>query len=246
MKLYQVYFLEFSFRLFYILISYFICLIIFFLNIDTIFLFETNSLLTILTTKRLILTKISQLFNTIWFLCNSFSFSFLFPLIFYHILYFFKSGWYKYQVRILKTFYFFYINIFLVLYFFSHIIIITSLINFFLYWEIKEISSLLRIEAEISLFYYILWNFHLKFFFSYCLINFLFLIYLTLKFFNIFILYKLFLKLKKLIMYLFICNLFILIPPDFFFQILIVIISYFLFELFFLIICIKTYIKINF
>lgn len=246
MKSYQVYFLEFNFRLFYILISYLICLTIFFLNIETIFLFETNSLLSNLTTKRLILTKISQLFNTVWFLCNSFTFIFIFPLTSYHIFFFFKSSWYLYQIRIIKNFYFFFINMFLMLYFICHTIIIGSLINFFLYWEIKEINSLLRIEAEISLFYYVVWNLNLKFFFTFWVINLLFLIYLILKFFNIFNLYKLFLNFKKLLTYLFICGFFFLIPPDFFIQMFIVIFCYFLFELFFLTICVKTYIKLNF
>lgn len=245
MKIYQIYFLELNFRLFYIFISYLLCFIIFFLNVDNAFLFETNSLLSVLTTKRLILTKISQLFNTIWFLCNSFSFSFIFPLIFYHILLFLQSGWYWYQIKLYCNLNFYWTNVFVFFYILCHIIVISNLIIFFLYWEIKDVSSLLRIEAEISLFYYVLWSFNFKFFFSYLMSNFFFCVNIILKLFNIFSLYRLFLKSKKLINYCIICSLFILFPPDFFIQILIIMISYLIFEFFFFIICIKIYVKLN-
>ena len=244
MKPYSIYFLDFSYRLAYILVSYVICLILIFNNIKVLFLFETYPLLDFLSNQRLILTQITQVFTTVWFLSVSFSTIFVFPLIIYHIKSFMVSSWYSYQLNLYLDLVSSLVSSFILFWIITYLFIIPTMIKFFLYWEITDSYSLLRIEAEIALFYYVIWSTIFK-----CTISLILtIIYLSAKFFFNFLpltlLYKIVKSFKKVGLFSFVCLIFIFIPPDFILQFIVIIISYFLSESLFLLICIRIYIKI--
>ena len=244
MKPYTIYFSDFTFRIFYSVISYIICGILIFENINTIFLFETESLLSILVGKRLILTQISELFNTIWFVCISLSSLMVFPLIFYHIKLFVYSSWVVTQLRFFIKIFQLWITVFICFYLFSHTFIILKIISFFLYWEITDLTSLLRVEAEISLFNFIRWNFTLKFVLSF-LFSFILIFFKILStFLKITNLYFFILKNKKVLNFILICNFFLFTAPDFFFQLFLIILSWSFIDFFILLTCTKLYIKL--
>lgn len=245
MKPYNIYLIDFSLKFFYNLISYVFCLSIIFFHINTIFLFETIPLLENLVIKRLILTKITQLFNSIWFTSIFWSFFFTFPLTFYYIKVFFISGWYNYQLKFFIKSFFIFLLTFFILYFLNQIILIPAIISFFLYWEVTDLNSLLRIEAEISIFYYVLWSLTFKFNFTFILTNILYFFWLIFKFISIKKLYNLIYQYKKIFVFLFLCFFFIVIPPDFIIQFLATIFFYIFFDFIFLWICIKLYVKLK-
>ena len=244
MKPYNIYLSDFGFRLMYCFFSYLVCWGLLFTNSDLILLFEVTPLIYISGTKRLILTQITQLFNAIWFYSMFLSSIFIFPLVIYHIKSFNTSGWYNYQLKFYKISLGLWFLSFIIFYLICHYIIIPNILSFFLFWEITDENSLLRIEAEISLFYYIIWSLVLKFTFTWFLSSVFLLSAILFPFLSINNLYKLFLRYKKLGFFFFISFLFFLLPPDFIIQILLIVIVYFFVELFFLLVCIKFYNKI--
>lgn len=241
MKPYNVYLKDLLNRVVYILFSYFFCLTLIFTHINIIFLFETFPFLSILINKRFIFTQVTQVFNLVWFCCFFFSSIFTFPLVSYHLKCFFSSSWYKYQVNLYNKVLNGFGSLFLISYVSTHFIIIPNLLMFLLCWEIKDKNSLLQIEAEISLLFYVVWSLNLKLIFS--LIFSIFL--LTLLTFSIFLkitnLYKLTIKSKNIIIFVFICFLFLFIPPDLILQFFWTIASYLVMEFFFFLICTKLY-----
>ena len=245
MKPYNVYFIDFVFRLIYIFFSFLLCFILFFNHINTVFLFETFPLLFILSKKRFILTQITQLFNILWFYCNFLSFLFTFPLIIYYVNLFFNSSWYHYQITLYKLLTNLTFFIFVSFYFLTHITIIPNVLEFLLYWEIVDEYSLLKIEAEISLFFYIIWSLRFKFVLAFVLSNLFFLLLLTFSILKTLQLYILIQKFKKILIFIVLCFLFFLIPPDFWIQLILTLISYILIEFLFLLICINFYNKIR-
>lgn len=244
---YSIYFRDFSYRFIYISVSYFFCWLLFFSNINTIFLFEIIPLISIIKTNRLIITQITQIFNTVWFTSLFFSFLFVFPLITYHFKSFFNSSWYIYQERLYLNLISFYVFLFYFVFYLVHFLVLPILIKFFLYWELSSNTSVFKIESEISLFYYIYWSVIIKYKIGLLSVFLCINIYLLTFFLDKINLYKLIQKFKQLICFIFICIIFILIPPDLITQFFVTLICYIGFEILFFMICVTIFIKkINF
>jgi len=238
-----MYTLDFFIHLVYVLIGYLLCWIIFFNYIEILFLFEVYPLLSVFSTKRFILTHITQLFNTIWFFSLTLSFIFIYPLFVYQLKHFLISGWYYYQIKLYNNLSNKIPFLFVLIYAIIHFYIIPNLLSFFLYWEVSDEYSLLRIEAEISLYLYILWLSTFKFILTFILITVIkistFFIYVN----NVNCMYFYLLKFKKIFIFTAICLLFVFIPPEFLTQILITLYIYLFVEFFFFYSCIKYLIK---
>lgn len=223
--------------------SYFLCWIIFFNHIEILFLFETYPLLHVLTTKRFILTQVTQLFNTIWFFSSTISTIFIYPLYIYIFQYFLTSSWYYYQIKLYKTLTVKNLVLFSIVHFLIQFFLLPNILNFFLYWEISDEYSLLRVEAEISLYFYILWLATFKFALVTILIMLTKILTLSLYVASINLIYFYLLKFKKLFLFSIVLCLCLLIPPDLLTQILLTFLIYIFVELFFFYICIKYLIK---
>lgn len=238
-KPYHIYVMDIILRSTYILVSFLFSWGIFFHFIETIFLFEVLPIVTFLLQKRFIVTQLTQLFNTIWFICTILGFTFTFPLFVYHIGLFFGSGWYIYQIRLYKLVLNSFYQIFLITYLFNHLFLIPCIIKFFLYWEILDEYSLLRIEAEISISFYIEWIFIFKFLISFLLSTTILFIITLLYFLRIKYLYSIVLSQKNFFVFIGLFILMFLTPPDFLVQLLLIVISFGFFELFLFFTCIK-------
>lgn len=245
MKPYNIYFLNLIFHIIYVILSFFICWTIFLNYIEVLFLFEVLPVLSFLIQKRFISTYLTQLFNLVLSFSTVLSLLFIFPLICYYIKSFFITSWYKYQIHLFslgtKSFF----NFFLTFYILIHFSLIFYLTSFFLYWEILDEYSLLRVETELVLALYISWIFTFKFFLSllFGLIGFLFslIFYFT----CIYSLYFIILVYKKLFIFLILLILFFFLPPDFFSQFFLTFFLCCFVEFLFLISCIKLFILLK-
>lgn len=245
MRPYSIYISDIVLRTTYLLISFSVCWIIFFHFTEIVFLFEVFPIVCYLNQKRFIITQLTQLFSTVWLFCTILSSLFVFPLVVYHIKYFFASGWYKYQTRLynytLNSFKFF----FPIVYFFTHLVLTPHLVSFFLYWEIIDQYSLLRIEAEISLFFYMVWIFTFKFLVSFILTNLFTATLLFYCFIRNNYLYFILLAYKKITLFVSLVLLLLLLPPDFLLQVILALLLYFLIEFFLIFICIRLFFYIK-
>ena len=221
--------------------SYFFCLVLIFNHINVIFLLETFPFLSILLSKQFIFTQVNQVFNLIWFCSFFWSSIFVFPLVSYHLKCFFSSSWYKYQLKFYINLVNFFVLLFLSFYFVTHFILIPKLLFFLLQWDVINKNSLVLVEAEISLFFYVIWSTNLKLLFSFVFSFFILILWIIFHFLSINSLYELIRTHKKLILFKILCLCFFLIPPDFTFQLFLTVILYLKMELLLLIICIKLY-----
>ena len=240
---YNIYILDFSLRVMYLLFSYLFCSVIFFQYNETIILFETTSVIFTLDQKRFIATQLTQIFNTVWFLCTALSFIFIFPLTTYNIKLFFASGWYKYQVHFYNQIFitftiFFYLN-----HFFCQLVLIPQLASFFLYWEIIDEYSLLKVEAEISLLFYIKWAFALKFLIAFVWSLGYTVIVLLIYFLDSKRLYSSVLTQKRKTLFVLLTLFTFLVPPDFSVQILATLSLFLTTECFSFFLCLKLLFK---
>lgn len=245
MRPYTLYILDFLVCNIYILFSFTFCWIIFFYNKDLIFLFEVWPVVSVLPQKRFIATQLTNLFNITWILCTSLSSLFVFPLFTYNVYLFFISSWYKYQIKFYKVSLVIFTKTFYIVYYFFQLVFLPYIITFFLLWEILNDYSLLKIEAEISLFFYVKWIFTLKlcitFFISllFYLITFLFFTYNSLH------LYVLIKNQKKKFWFTLICISLFFIPPDILTQLILTLVIFLLIECFFLFSCLKLFFNIK-
>ena len=241
MKLYYIYVSDLFFKLIYCLISFLFTFIICFTNINNFFLFEIMPFLKIFYYKRFIITQINQLFNVVWTLSFFYGSIFIYPLVILKYLIYFKSSWFSGQKNLYKFFlYFSFIN-YIIFFFFCHLNIVPFILNFFLSWELIDKSYLLRIETEISFYYYLFWLISLKNSLSLvmvCMCNF-FLAIFSLK--KILFLHYFFRHYKNSLGFVIITLIYFLIPPDFIIQFLLFLFIYFIIELFFLFFCILLY-----
>jgi len=240
MKPYNIYVKDFIVRCLYFLFSYTLCLFIFFYKMEDLFLLEVHPLVK-LTNKRFIVTTLTDFIDVVWFLSVYMSNFFLYPLFFYHSISFFCNSWYNYQLKFYKKLLGISFLVFFICFFIIHYTFLPLLFNFFLYWEIKEDSSLLRIETETTLVSYVTWTLNFKSIFCSFLI---FFILSSIIFFNFatnkriynFVKYN-----KNTLTFSFILLLFLLTPPDFSMQLLIVISSFFINDILFFFACTKFY-----
>lgn len=240
MKPYSFYGFELVTRVFYIFFSYCFCLIMIFLNIDTFLLFEIYPFITV-KSSRFISTCITDFTDVIWTLSVFISIIFTLPLFVYHINSFFCTSWYVYQINFYKKLVWISLMFFLIVYFIAHNNFLPHVFNFFLYWEITEETSLLRIEAETTILPYIKWVLFLKSTFSFLISLGFFIFYIFLYFFRIKYIYYFFKFNKNVFIYLFIFLSFLITPPDFFIQLLLIFFNLLFFNLLFLVLCIKFY-----
>lgn len=241
MKLYYIYILDFFFKLVYCLISFIFTFIIYFININNLFLFEILPFLKIFYYKRFIITQIDQLFNVVWILSFFYSSIFIFPLVISKYSLYFKSSWFISQKKLYEFWVCFSFISYIIFFLFCHLNIIPFILNFFLSWELIDKSYLLRIETEISFYYYLLWLISLKNSLSLIVLfmcNFLLVIFVLKK---ILILHHFFRYYKNLVGFVIITFIYFLIPPDFLIQFLLFLFIYFTIELFFLFFCILLY-----
>ncbi len=245
MKFYNIYILDIFFRSIYVLISFCLCWIIFFHYRETLFLLEVLPIIMFLTQKRLIATQLIHLFNIIWFLCTILSFIFIFPLVIYIINYFFSSSWYKYQLNLYTNILVKFSQIFSIIYVFNQLFLLPQLVAFLLYWEILDDYSLIKVEAEIALFFYIKWAFNFKFLFSFLVALLFLLIYSFFYFLFPKKLYFMLTNQKKIFIFCFIILFMFLIPPDFLIQIILSFSVLLTIEFFLFFICIKVYFNIK-
>ena len=241
MKPYNIYTLDITIRIIYLLISFIFCTFIFFQFIEVILLFEVSPVIFYTMSKRFIVTQITQLFTTVWFFCTTLSFIFIFPLTVYHIKCFFVSSWYYYQVQLYVKISIQFLAVFFLIYTLSHLYLVSYLIDFFLYWEVDDEYSLLRIEAEISLFLYVLWLFLIKFSISLIftlvtIISFLCYSLIYIKYLYLFMLLK-----KKIFIFIITFLVILLIPPDFLIQLIVTAFIFCLIEFFLFAICFKLF-----
>nr|WDA66145.1 preprotein translocase subunit SecY [Lithothamnion corallioides] len=240
MKPYNIYFYELVIRSLYIFFSYCICLVILFLNIEILFLFEIYPFMNI-TNNRFISTRLTDFVDVVWTLSAFMSTLFVLPLFVYHINSFFYNSWYTYQINFFKKLIRISIISFLITYFIIHNNLLSSIFTFFLYWEITEESSLLRIEAETTILSYMNWILFFKSLFSFLFSLGLFNLLILLNFIKIKYIHKYFKLYKNIFIYLFIFLSFLITPPDLFLQLFIILFNLILFNLILFILCIQFY-----
>nr|YP_010937578.1 protein translocase subunit SecY [Grateloupia asiatica]WKW95608.1 protein translocase subunit SecY [Grateloupia asiatica] len=227
------------FRLTYVFISFILCGIISIYNINWLLLILTYPFLKLFT-KKFITTHVTDLFDVVWILTNSFSFSFILPLTFYHLLNFFKSSWQTYQINILKTTYYHACIVLSVITILCYTIFLPTTLNFLIYWEkIEQTNSLLMIDTEFRILNFVYWalNFHYSFAFLtflYLVITFLF--WTLTKPTRIYFLIKLY---RKQFSFCSLILLFFLSPPDVFLQFFLVLFVIIFYEIVFFFVCYK-------
>nr|AYR06612.1 preprotein translocase subunit SecY [Renouxia sp.] len=239
-----IYTKEFFIRISYIVISYLLCLLIFFQYVNFIFLFEVYPFIKI-SYKKFISTQVTDLINTVWFLDFYLSSIFIFPLVGYHVSAFFSPSWYRYQLDLFKKFVLIIWFLFLPFFFFFHFKILPEILNFLSYWEIKESHSLLKIEIKARISLYINWILTTNFIFSYMVSTFGILILILNYLIKISKLYNFFKNKKNFLIFFSVFIIFIFLPPDIFSQFVTLFLIVIFYELIFIFLCIKLY-QINF
>ena len=233
------YFLELGYRIGYILTSFTICLIIAFQNIELLLLVETYPFLE-LSHKKFIVTQTTDLINSIWLLVFSNSFFVVFPMFFYQIIGFSKTGWYCYQLDFSIKILIFPLVICYVSVFFCYFKIFPVILNFLTHWNLDQIKVFLSLEIEFRILNYLHWILLLRYCFSFLTYIFVMLIiqinYLVFSQ-NIYAIIKYH---RKKICFSTILVLFILAPPDIFLQFFIIFITFVIYEFIFFILCYKT------
>jgi len=156
---------------------------------------------------------------------------------------FLSPGWYKFQIKLYDSLTAKNLFLFILFYFLIHLYLIPNVLNFFLYWEISDEYSLLRIEAEISFYLYVLWLITFKLTLTVISIIFIKLFIFGFYIININLIYFSSKKFRKIFTFSSISFLFLLTPPEVITQILLTFFIYLLVELFYFYICIKYLIK---
>lgn len=234
----NIYFKEILWRTFYCTLSLILIFIVSFHYIEFIFLFEIFPLIK-LSHKKFIATHITELFDSVLQTCFFMLSINGFPLIAYHILAFFISGWFNYQVilmwRYLLVLLLFVSSSFL----FTNVYLLPKVFNFFTQWEIFQENTILHISLEARIYLYLQWINRMynsiSFFFSISLII-LFLILLFVLPYKLYLFIKLH---KKQILFMQILVLFTLSPPDFWIQLFLIFTSSLLLEIFFFLSCFR-------
>ena len=242
----RFYFSEILIRCTYLIFSYLLCISIFFQYVELIILFEVYPYISI-SYNRFIVTKITDLLNLVLILSLFFSTFFVLPFVKYHILSFFSASWYEYQLKLFfclsKIIFIISINLVCIFHFY----ILPILLNFFLYWEIKEYKDLVKIELEAQVLFYIYWVLSFK---SFILSLFLLFIVMFITFILLlessctYLFYKTY---KNIFVFCTIFFFFLALPPDFILQIITLFFIFLFYELFFILLCFnffKLYFKI--
>ena len=132
-----IYFHEFKWRFFYTFLSSIICILILLKYSQTLILLEVFPLFKI-SHRRFIATHITDLFDTIFWICCYLSIIWIFPLLVWQIKNFLFPRWTKVQLRIFEKICNLLWIFFNLLIFVFHFKCIPMILNFFLAWEIKN------------------------------------------------------------------------------------------------------------
>nr|YP_009365205.1 SecY [Gracilaria changii]ARJ60487.1 SecY [Gracilaria changii]ART65156.1 secY [Gracilaria changii] len=234
-KLIYFYSLEFIFRLIYIFISFFLCILIASLNTYYLIFFEVYPFV-IYKLKKFIVTNVTDLFDVIWFLIISKSFFFVFPYWIFQLYKFNSSSWYKYQLKFFKKSFYFSFFFGFVIISFVHFYLLPFILYFLTKWEMQN-NDLFDIFIEFRIINYIKWvvTFRciigsLSFIFFLLGLHFWFLV----KKHQVYFLVKYY---RKSFIFITLCIFCLVIPPDSFFQVLFL--TVIIFELVFLFVCFK-------
>nr|YP_009317644.1 SecY-independent transporter protein [Pterocladiella musciformis]AOX49096.1 SecY-independent transporter protein [Pterocladiella musciformis] len=191
--------------------------------------------------KKFITTEITNLFELFWLNSISITLLFTLPFLIFQLIYFFKSSWHNYQFIFIK-------------YFFQWILIICSIMIFFIYYKILPNvlfffvkledsfnwnNTALVFETQLNILFYTAWIIELHYF-----INFWSLV-LFCYFYNMFLITNLasnykFIKIyRRYILFSFILFSFIILPPEFILQLIMFCLSYLIADFVFLFFCFK-------
>nr|ATG87358.1 SecY [Gracilaria chouae] len=240
-RLIYFYSLEFGFRLFYVFLSFCFCLLINSFNIYNILFFETYPFLKF-TSRKFIVTNVMDLFDVICLLFFSKAFFFIFPYVIFQLYKFNSSSWYTYQcIFFKKCIKFAFISSLLIL-ICKSIRTKSSILYILTKWEIKN-NHLFTILVEFRIISYIQW----VVVFRYSISSFTFLgilllrhAWVLLKISQIYFLIK---HYRKSLIFVILCILFLLTPPDGFLQFLLIMLIFSIFEIVFLLVCYKLHNK---
>lgn len=219
-------------RLAYIFISFGLCTIIAFFNINILLLVETYPYLKF-ANKQFIVIHTTDLINVIWTLSTSVSFLFVFPFYFYQLFLFFKSSWYTYQIEFIKTNIIVSVLFYITSFFVCYIYVIPMFLKFLSQWEVKYFKNTLSILFDLRIFDYINWILLMKYSiccFIYVITLFIIKVYYLVNFKKIYKLIKLY---KKQVFFINLLFLFILSPSDLFLQLYLIFLNFILIEFFY-------------
>nr|YP_009295541.1 SecY-independent transporter protein [Mastocarpus papillatus]AOL58025.1 SecY-independent transporter protein [Mastocarpus papillatus] len=234
------YSIELLYRLSYIVISFIFCIIITFLNVQTLLLVETYPFLQFLS-KKFIVTGTTDLIDVVWVLVFSTSLLSSFPLFFYQLIQFSKNSWYIYQISFSLKLLISSLTVYLVSLVFCYTTFLPVVLEFLAQWETKQTGSILNIKIEFRILSYIRWILSFRYVFSFSILTvFLWVtfIYLLL---NPIIAYRTVKSRRKLFVFLTIFSFFLLIPPNVFLQFFIISNAFIFYEVLFFFFCYKTY-----
>lgn len=234
----NIYFKELLWRIFYCVLGLITVFTISFYYVELIFLFEISPFIK-LSHKKFIATHITELFDSVLQTCFFMASINGFPLITYHILTFFVSCWFNYQITLIRYYLLFLFSSLLFSFSFTNIFLLPKMFNFFAQWETVQKNAILHVGLETRIYLYIQWTnctYSSISFFCLLLLVLLFLVLLFITPFRLYLFIKLY---KKQTLFIVILVLFILLPPDLWVQSFLVFISFLLLELLFFMSCFR-------
>nr|YP_009488826.1 protein translocase subunit SecY [Grateloupia filicina]AWD77497.1 protein translocase subunit SecY [Grateloupia filicina] len=227
------------FRFTYVFISFTLCSIISIYNINWLLLVLTYPFLKFFT-KKFITTHVTDLFDVIWTLTNSISFLFILPLTFYQLLSFFKSGWYAYQINILKTSYYYIYTTLSFITILCYTIFLPSTLNFLVYWEkIEQNNSLLIIDTEFRILNFVHWVLNFQYSFTFLIFLYLLIVFLLWTLIKPIKVYLAIKSYRKQLSFYSLVLLFLLSPPEIFLQFYLIFFVITFYEAVFFFVCYK-------
>nr|YP_008994227.1 preprotein translocase subunit SecY [Rhodymenia pseudopalmata]AGO19279.1 preprotein translocase subunit SecY [Rhodymenia pseudopalmata] len=235
----KYYLTEFTYRLTYVILCFILCTITTFPDIYILVLFKTYPFLSFFNQKFL-LTSITDFLDLVWIVIPDVVHLFVLPFIIYHSYHFYKSSWYFYQLNIIRKSLFWVGFLSVCSFSFFYLTLTPAAINFLVQWDIlNQRNNFLLVEIELRLLGYVSW--FVSFQYSVInLVNLLFMLFwqgfIWCKFTAIYYLLKFY---KQALVFFTIFLLFLINPPDIFLQFLIIFITCLVYEIIFLVICVK-------
>jgi Sec-independent protein secretion pathway component TatC len=233
-----LYFKEAIWRLFYCLLSSIIVFFTTFYYIEFLFLFEVYPFIRF-THKKFIATHITELFSSVIQTCLFITCISEFPLLAYHILAFFSTCWFAYQLTVLRIYIFLLLLLLLQTSFFTNIYLLPKVFDFFTQWEALQNVTLFQVELDARIYTYLLWVNHVYSFVNFSFSFFLTTLFLFVSFISPYRFYFCLNFYKKQITFIVILIFMIIFPPDFWIQLMLIVFSIFFIELTFFLSCFR-------
>jgi sec-independent protein translocase protein TatC len=233
-----IYFREVIWRLFYCLLSSIIVFFTTFYNIEFLFLFEVYPFIKS-THKKFIATHITELFNSVLQTCFFVTYISEFPLLVYHVLAFFSTCWFAYQLTLLRFYTFLVLLLFFQTLFFTNIYLLPKVFVFFTQWEALQNVTLFQVELEVRIHTYLLWVNHIYSFINFSFSFFLTTLFLFVLFISPYQFYSYLNSYKKQVTFTAILIFMVILPPDFWIQLVLIVLSFFFIEVIFFLSCFR-------